>query len=216
VKTCGRPFVVLKTATSLDARVASRPGARTALTSTAANRRTQLLRASVDAIAAGSETIIVDDPLLTARDCQRVRPLVRVVFDRRLRTPVTARVFSTLSDGPVIIVTDARTAGAARWTELESAGATILEAAALDEAVTALLKWDVSTLLVEGGPRLQAAFYHARLVDRQHLIVAPVTLGPTGVPWLDESTFALTSVTRLVAEPRGPDTWIEADVHGNC
>ena len=75
---------------------------------------------------------------------------------------------------------------------------------------------DVSTLLVEGGPQLQAAFYQARLVDRQHLIVAPVMLGPAGVPWLDESTFSLASVGRLVAEQRGPDTWIEADVHGNC
>jgi diaminohydroxyphosphoribosylaminopyrimidine deaminase / 5-amino-6-(5-phosphoribosylamino)uracil reductase len=216
VKTCGRPFVMLKTATSLDARVASQPGVRTSLTSTPANRRTQLLRASVDAIAVGSETLVIDDPLLTARDCLRVRPLVRVVFDRRLRTPATARIFSTISEGPVIIVTDARPDVGRRRRELESAGATVLEADTLHEAVRALLNWDVSTLLVEGGPRLQTAFYQARLVDRQHLIVAPVTLGPAAVPWVDESIFALTSVTRLVAEPRGPDTWIEADVHGNC
>lgn len=216
VKTCGRPFVMLKTATSLDARVASQPGVRTLLTSTPANRRTQLLRASVDAIAIGSETLVVDDPLLTARDCQRVRPLVRVVFDRRLRTPATARILSTLSEGPVIIVTDAGPEAARRRGDLESAGATVLEADTLHEALRALLNWDVSTLLVEGGPRLQAAFYQARLVDRQHLIVAPVTLGPAAVPWVDESIFTLAAVTRLAAEPRGPDTWIEADVHGNC
>ena len=216
VKTCGRPFVVLKTATSLDARVASQPGVRTALTSLPANRRTQLLRASVDAIAVGSETLIIDDPLLTAREYQRVRPLVRVVFDRRLRTPPTARIFSTLSEGPVIIVTDARPDAAGRRRELESAGATVLETETLHEALRALLNWEVSTLLVEGGPRLQAAFYQARLVDQQHLIVAPVTLGPAAVPWVDESIFTLASVTRLVAEARGPDTWIEADVHGDC
>ena len=216
VKTCGRPFVILKTATSLDARVASQAGVRTSLTSTPANRRTQLLRASVDAIAVGSETLVVDDPLLTSREFQRVRPLVRVVFDRQVRTPATAKIFSTLSDGPVIIVTDARPGTARRRRELESVGATILEAEARHEALRALLKWDVSTLRVEGGPRLQAAFYQARLVDQQHLIVAPVMLGPAAVPWLDESIFTLASVTRLVAEPRGPDTWIEADVHGHC
>lgn len=216
VKACGRPSVILKTATSLDARVASRPGSRTQLTSPAANRKTHLLRASVDAIAVGSETVIVDDPLLTARECQRIRPLVRVIFDRRLRTSATARVFATLADGPVIIVTDGRTEAGSRGAALESAGATILQAENLTEAVRALLKWDVSTLLVEGGPRLQAAFYRARLVDQQHLIVAPVLLGAAGVPWVDESTFSLASVSRLVAEPRGPDTWIEADVHGNC
>ena len=63
-----------------------------------------LERAEVDAIAIGSETLLVDDPLLTARGVYRERPLTRVVFDRRLRTPPTARLFSTLDAGPVIIV----------------------------------------------------------------------------------------------------------------
>ena len=214
-KTQGRPLVILKTATSLDAKVAAAPGMRTPLTSGAANRKTHFLRALVDAIAVGSETVIVDNPLLTARECARVRPLTRVIFDRRLRTPVTARLFSTLPEGPVIIVTGpGQTAGEDR-ARLESAGATVLPAATLHEAVSELLKWDVSTLLVEGGPALQAAFHRAGLVDEQHLIIAPLTLGPAGVPWLDQATFNLASVTRLVAETRGPDTWIEADVHGD-
>ncbi|MBA3271095.1 MAG: bifunctional diaminohydroxyphosphoribosylaminopyrimidine deaminase/5-amino-6-(5-phosphoribosylamino)uracil reductase RibD, partial [Acidobacteria bacterium] len=79
VKTQCRPLVVLKAATSLDARVAARAGERTSISSMQANRRTHLLRASVDAIAVGSATLLIDDPLLTARECRRVRPLVRVV-----------------------------------------------------------------------------------------------------------------------------------------
>ena len=65
------------------------------------------MRAAVDAIAVGSETVLVDDPHLTAREVYRERPLVRVVFDRRLRTPARARLLSTLSAGPVIILTAA-------------------------------------------------------------------------------------------------------------
>ena len=69
---------------------------RTQLTSAEANRRTQRLRAAVDAVGVGSGTLLADDPVLTVRDCYRLRPLARVVFDRRLRTPSTARLFSTL------------------------------------------------------------------------------------------------------------------------
>ena len=82
---------MLKAAASLDALRRGGPGQRTAITSPEANRKTQRLRAAVDAVAVGSGTVLVDDPVLTARECDRVRPLVRVVFDRRLRTAAAAR-----------------------------------------------------------------------------------------------------------------------------
>ena len=128
----GRPFVILKAATSLDGRIAPQPGARTALTSAAALRRAQYERAWVDAIGVGSETMLVDDPLLTVREVYRERPLTRVVFDRRLRTPPTARVFSTLADGPVIVLTTAAAlpSGSPQATALADAGATVIAASA--------------------------------------------------------------------------------------
>ena len=214
IKRSQRPLVLLKAATSLDARVAARPGVRTQLTSQPANIKSQILRAAVDAIAVGAETVRVDDPLLTARSVHRVRPLVRVVFDRRLRTSPGARLFSTLSQGPVIIVTDGRDGDAAdRAQAIEAVGGVILVAQSLTESLRALLAWDISTLLVEGGPQLQAAFCEAGVVDRLHLVVTPQLLGPSGVPWLSGDTFPRDSWFDLVVEPRGPDTWIEADVH---
>jgi diaminohydroxyphosphoribosylaminopyrimidine deaminase/5-amino-6-(5-phosphoribosylamino)uracil reductase len=123
----GRPFVILKAAASIDGRIAEQTGTRTRLTSTAANRRVQYMRAQVDAVAVGSETVLVDDPMLTVRDVYRERPLTRVVFDRRLRTPPNARLFSTLAAGPVIILTS-RQAILERTSQraaLEQAGATI-------------------------------------------------------------------------------------------
>jgi diaminohydroxyphosphoribosylaminopyrimidine deaminase / 5-amino-6-(5-phosphoribosylamino)uracil reductase len=215
VTTRRRPLVICKAATSLDGRVARRPGERTAITSQGANRRTQVLRAAVDAIAVGSETVLVDDPLLTARECHRVRPLIRVVFDRRLRTPAAARLFTTLSEGPVIIMTRApRGAAAQRAAALEAVGATVVDAPTVGDALSALLARDVSTVLVEGGPRLQAALWEAKVIDRLHLIVASHVLGPDATPWLDDSVAPRASWSRLTVDPRGPDTWIEADVHG--
>lgn len=211
--TLGRPLVVLKAATSLDARVAARPGERTAISGREANQKTQRLRASLDAIAVGSETILVDDPLLTARGCFRERPLLRVIFDRRLRTPPAARVFSTLAHGPVVIVTGETAQPDAKAAALMTAGAQIIRAASLDLALTALYTHGVTTMLVEGGPTLQRAFAAAGLVDRVHLVIAPHVLGEQGVKWLDVQTLDRASWEPIAVEPRGTDIWIEADVH---
>ena len=108
-----RPFVILKAATSLDGCIAEAPGRRDRADVGArptATRTRSAPRSTPSASASG--TILADDPLLTARGVYRERPLTRVVFDRRLRTPPDARVLSTREAGPVIIVTTA--AGAAR------------------------------------------------------------------------------------------------------
>jgi diaminohydroxyphosphoribosylaminopyrimidine deaminase/5-amino-6-(5-phosphoribosylamino)uracil reductase len=213
INTLDRPLVILKAATSLDARVAARPGMRTNITSREANQRSQWLRASIDAIGVGSGTVGVDDPILTARGCYRERPLLRVVFDRRLQTSPTARLFSTLEHGPLIIVTATTEAASARGRRLQDAGARLLCADSLQAALTVLASEGVMTLLIEGGPTLQRAFVTAGLVDRLHLVIAPCVLGDQGVKWLDMQTWVLPATASVVAEPRGVDIWIEADVH---
>ena len=216
VKAQQRPLVLMKAAASLDARIAAGPGLRTAISSKEANRRTHILRASVDAVAIGSETLLVDDPLLTARECQRVRPLARVVFDRRLRANPKARLFSTTSDGPVIIVTGSKSGeAAARAAALEHAGAEVMEASSLADSLQQLAAREISTLLVEGGPTLQAALVRESLVDRLHLIVAPHLVGAAGIQWLGTESLDPFALSPVTIEPRGPDVWIEADVHGH-
>jgi len=124
----GRPFVILKAATSLDGRIAAGLGERTAITSREALRHAQYQRASVDAVAVGSGTVLVDDPMLTTREVFRERPLVRVIFDRRLRISPSARVLTTLAFGPVIILTSSLSMEQQprRVDALEQAGATIM------------------------------------------------------------------------------------------
>jgi diaminohydroxyphosphoribosylaminopyrimidine deaminase / 5-amino-6-(5-phosphoribosylamino)uracil reductase len=219
VQTQGRPMVVAKVATSQDAKIASAPGVRTALTSPQANRRTQRLRASVDAIGVGSATVIADDPVLTVRDLCRLRPLTRVVFDRRLRISPTARLFSTLEAGPVIIVTTAAAAGgqSAKADALKRAGATLLEASGcLPDDLRALVRFDVSTILLEGGAALHAAAWRAGVIDRVHVIVTPATLGDGGVPSFEGIVIPMSALVPIKVEQLGPDQWMEADVHGHC
>jgi len=216
VQTEGRPLVIVKAATSLDGRIAAAPGVRTPLTSAAANRRTQRLRGAVDAIAIGSGTVLADDPVLTARDCHRLRPLARVVFDRRLRTPATARLFSTLDAGPVIIVTTAETVGQhpERAAALRVAGATLVEGTGeLPADLRRLLEWDISTLLLEGGGALHAAAWQAGLVDRVIVIVAPTMLGEQGARVFDGLPVPMSRLVPVRVEALGPDAWMEADVY---
>src|SRR4030095_3735566 len=143
----GRSFVILKAAARIDCRIAEGVGKRTQITAAAANRRVQYTRAQVDAVAVGSETVLVDDPVLTAREIYRERPLTRVVFDRRLRTSPTARLFSTLAAGPVIILTSlgALAQKSAERAALERAGATIVapEESGMRAAMRALSAFEI-------------------------------------------------------------------------
>ena len=218
VQTEGRPMVVAKVATSIDSKIASAPGVRTPLTSADANRRTQRLRGAVDAIGIGSGTLLADDPVLTVRDCYRLRSLVRVVFDRRLRTPSTARILATRAQGPVIIVTT--TAAASQYPErteaLTKAGATIVTGSGdLCADLRELVRFDVSTLLLEGGAVMHAAAWQAGVIDRVHVIVAPTALGDGGVRLFDGIDVPLSELVPVRVEMLGPDTWMEADVHGH-
>ena len=213
-----RPFVIMKAAVSLDGRIAAGPGVRTQLTGAAANRLIHRQRAEVDAIAVGSGTIVVDDPLLTARGAYCARPLVRVVFDRRLRTGAGARLLSTLDAGPVIIITTPSAAAAApeRVHALTQAGARVEPLAADAQIPTALERLaaeGVTSLVVEGGAALHEAFWTAGVVDSVNVYVTPRTLGSDGVAWVPFPVLASGAVTDVRAIPAGEDVRIEGYVH---
>ena len=189
----GRPFVIVKAAASIDGRIARAPGLRTPLTSAAANRRVQYLRAQVDAVAIGSETLLADDPLLTVRDVYRERPLTRIIFDRRRRTPSTARIFSTGADGPVLVV--------------GSPGE------GLKSILRQLGREGIQSVLLEGGARIHAAAWDEDVVDYVQLYVTPAVLGPEGVPLFGGRPWSLSSLIDPKVELLGPDTLIEGYVH---
>jgi diaminohydroxyphosphoribosylaminopyrimidine deaminase / 5-amino-6-(5-phosphoribosylamino)uracil reductase len=211
-----RPFVILKAATSLDGRIAEAPGRRTMLTSAAANRHAHRVRAGIDAIGVGSGTVLCDDPDLTPRGAFRERPLVRVVFDRRLRTPSEARVLSTPDAGPVIIVTTATgAADSEARRRLEARGAQI-EVAANDTfraALERLAARQVGSLLLEGGGGVHAAAWDEGLVDYVRLYITPHVLGDGAVPLLPDRSFSATGLHERRIATLGPDVLIEGYVH---
>ena len=211
----GRPFVILKAATSADGFIAETSARATRLTSAAANRHAHRLRAAIDAVAVGVGTIVADDPQLTARSAYRERPLIRVIFDRSLRTPVSARVLSTLAAGPVIIVT---TEAAARRADLrsrlEGRGAEVLVAGTgrLSPALRLLGEREIASLLLEGGAAIHNAAWDEGVVDFVRLYISPRTIG-TGVPLLGDRSFSSAALIDRRVEAVGPDVLIEGYVH---
>jgi diaminohydroxyphosphoribosylaminopyrimidine deaminase/5-amino-6-(5-phosphoribosylamino)uracil reductase len=213
----GRPFVTLKAATSLDGRIAAAPGRRTQLTSLPALRHAHGVRAQVDALAVGSGTVVADDPLLTVREVYRARPLTRVVFDRRLRVPPTAKLFSTLAAGPVVVLTSTqamRDSGAA-IDAVRALGATVLglERDDIRTGLQMLGSLGIQSVVLEGGAALHGAAWDEGVVDAVQLYVAPVSLGADGVPLLEGRDFVSTALIERRVDLLGPDVLIEGYVH---
>ncbi len=185
----GRPLVTLKLATSLDGQIATGSGESRWITGPPARERGHLLRATHDAIMAGTGTVIADDPLLTCRlPGLGTRSPVRVVLDRRLRIPLSAHVIAEASQSPTWVLT-LPSADPARRRSLLAAGATVIDAVPdregyidLAGALAALGERGLTRLLVEGGAGLAAALLNAGLVDRLAWFHAPLVIGGDGTP----------------------------------
>ena len=215
-----RPFVTMKVALSRDGFVSASTGTRTLLTGAAANRLIHRERAEVDALGVGSGTMLADDPLLTPRGAYRTRPLARIIFDRSLRVPASARIFGTLTVGPVIILARKPVDPAAHpnYEALVSAGAKIelVDSAGgefISRAVSSLVRLEINSLLVEGGPTLHAALWAADVVDRVQIYQAPALLGPAGVPWFMTQSVSVDRLSEVKTTVLGEDVLIEGYVH---
>ncbi len=184
----GRPLVSLKLATSLDGRIATHGGDSRWITGEAARRRAHGLRAIHDAILVGTGTALVDDPELTCRlPGLGERSPVRVVLDRQLRLPTSAKLLATAQDVPTWVVTAAAGDALCRRS-LEGAGVLVIEVAAAPDgrlSVSATLQAlgvrGITRLLVEGGSALSASLLQQDLVDRVYWFRSASIIGGDGL-----------------------------------
>ena len=180
-----RAFVVLKAATSIDGRIATRTGESQWITGEAARAEGRRLRADLDAILVGVQTVLADNPKLTARHPGAKDP-VRVVLDSKLRTPPEATLVQTADQVPTVIMTTAAGDPVARQ-RLEAAGTRVVSMpedsfgrVSVVEATRWLVGEGLPGLLVEGGGAVHGAFMDAGLVDRLVWFGAPILLGGDG------------------------------------
>lgn len=207
-----RPQVTLKWAMSLDGKIATAAGESQWISGAAARRWALALREEHDVILVGVGTVLADDPRLDRRpDGSPTRsgtPILRVVLDRRLRTPLGARLFEV--PGPVLIYSESHDQERAERLRERGAEVVLLPEVSPATALADLGGRGVSSLLVEGGREVATAFFEADLYDRLEIAVAARLLagqmapGPLGGRGADKLAGA-PLVERLRARKCGPD-----------
>ncbi|MGI8713861.1 MAG: bifunctional diaminohydroxyphosphoribosylaminopyrimidine deaminase/5-amino-6-(5-phosphoribosylamino)uracil reductase RibD [Solirubrobacteraceae bacterium] len=178
----GRPWVLFKSAMTLDGKVATRSGDSKWISGESSRRRAHHWRAECDAVAVGVGTALADDPLLTARVDGVARQPRRVVFDSLGRLPLDAQLVRDARRVPLTVVVS-RAAPRTATGSLEAHGADVIvapgenEPARVCSALDQLGSAGVASILLEGGPHLAGAFLDAGEIDEIRLFLAPVILG---------------------------------------
>lgn len=213
----GRPMIALKTAMSLDGRIAVANGDSKWITGPEARRLGHRLRAAHDAILVGVGTALADDPRLDCRleGLESASPL-RVVLDSTLRLTLTHDLAAAARERPTWVIC-LEGADMARREALEHLGVRVLSApddgagrVAPDAVAHMLAEAGVTRLLIEGGGAVAAAFLAADLVDRIHAFRAPVVIGGDGLPGI-----GALGLDRVAEAPRfilRDASWIDDDV----
>ena len=224
----GRPFVVLKAAMTLDGKIATATGESQWITGSKARAHVHQLRSRVDAVAVGAETVLKDDPQLTARissgkaPTTGIRQPLRIIFDSRLRTPFGALVLQGIEQAPTVIATT-KLADPRKVERFRKMGVQVLvlprtgTRVSLGACLRVLGGMDVTSMLLEGGGELHAGFLRQGLVNRIHLYAAPALLGGQRTKGLlggrsPRRLAEIVPVSNLRVESLGADLLITGDL----
>ena len=182
----GRPWVLFKSAMTLDGKVATRAGDSQWISGEHSRELAHEWRAAVDAVVVGIGTALADDPQLTARPegvlAELPRQPRRVVFDSLARLPIASQLVAAAERIPLTVVVS-RAAARSDTDALETAGVQVLvatgenEPARVRSALDQLGSGGIASVLLEGGPHLAGAFLDAGEIDETRLFLAPLLLG---------------------------------------
>lgn len=177
------PFVLLKAGMSLDGKIATKTGQSKWITSSRAREYVQKLRWEYDAVLVGVNTVIRDDPELTLRiNKPKHRPLIKVILDSQLRTPLNSRTLRPQDRGRVIIFTSEKSKPEGRKA-LEERGVTVHIAPTknnhidLSYVCKTLGQEQVSSLMIEGGSEVNWNALEQKVVDKVVFIAASKIVG---------------------------------------
>ena len=210
--TRGRPFVLVKLATTFDGRVAVK--GRRYLSGKTAIKEVHRLRDRYDAVLVGSGTVLADDPALTVREVKGRDPL-RVVVDTDARTPLTAKVVRA-NDPQRTLIFVARDADMRRVSRLRDSGVLVTTLPRADGGLdlAAVLHWladkGVNTVLSEAGPKIASRLVGSGLADRLMLITAPIAVGDG--PTAFEGLGRVVELKSLKVRRLGEDVAMESDL----
>ena len=210
----GRPFVTLKAALSVDAKLTPAPSQRSTtsphwLTGEAARADVQQLRHASDAILTGIGTVLADNPSLADRtNLPRRRPLLRVILDNKLRIPLNSSLVQSAAND--LLVFCHASASADNEQQLINRGAQVErlnhELPSLPQVLEALHKRRILSVLTEAGSRLNGTLLTSNLADKLTLYYSETELGPDAIPFAEgiSSPYLLQQKLQQVARATFP------------
>ncbi|MBU9724022.1 MULTISPECIES: bifunctional diaminohydroxyphosphoribosylaminopyrimidine deaminase/5-amino-6-(5-phosphoribosylamino)uracil reductase RibD [Bacillaceae] len=194
------PFVTLKSATSLDGKIATSSGESKWITGEEAREDVHYLRHTHDAILVGVNTVLEDDPSLTTRLKYGGKNPVRVILDSKLRTPVHAKLISDKEAETWIITSSLR--DPIKKERLENEGVKIIEASGetieIPDILALLGKNEITSVLVEGGGTVNDAFLRSGQFHQVITYMAPLIIGGQA----SLSSFAGLGIEKLEEAPK--------------
>jgi len=185
--TTGRPFVILKTAMSLDGKIATRTGESFWITGIEARKRGHHLRNMVDAVLVGINTILKDNPELTVREIEgKIKNPKKIVLDPQARLPLSSKVLKIEPQNTIVVVSGQ--APKSRIEKLKSKGAQTLSFKTknwifpMDQLMKELGRQKITSILIEGGGLTNASALSAGIVDKINFFISPKIIGGKGSP----------------------------------
>lgn len=177
------PYVLMKTAATLDGKISTVSGESRWISSKASREYVHYLRNNMMAIMVGIGTVITDNPMLTTRlEGKMCKSPTAIIIDSKLRIPLNSRVFETLKERKVIIAVTEE-ADKNKIKKLEDIGVSIIKTPLKEEKVdlkylmTKLGELGIDSILLEGGSTLNFSFLKEKLVDKVMCFIAPIMLG---------------------------------------
>ncbi|MGI6451989.1 MAG: bifunctional diaminohydroxyphosphoribosylaminopyrimidine deaminase/5-amino-6-(5-phosphoribosylamino)uracil reductase RibD [Syntrophomonadaceae bacterium] len=181
--TTGKPFVTVKTAMTLDGKIATYTGDSRWITGEKARQFVHQLRNNYDAIMVGIGTVLADDPLLNTRlDMKETRDPVRVIIDGNLDLPEEGQIARSSINQRTLVFT-ARIEKADKARRLKAMGMEVIEVGGspsqvpIDQVLDELGQREICSVLVEGGAELNAYLFEHKLVDKVYWFIAPKIIG---------------------------------------
>ena len=207
-----KPFIAIKTASTIDGKIATKTFSSKWITSETAREEVQRLRNKYDAILTGSGTVIKDNPSLA---CINGKSPTRIIIDSKLQTPLTSKVYN--NDGTKIIIATAQESKENLPQNIELLQCPLTDKGKIDLnfLVNKLYEKGIMSILIEAGALLNGAFLKAELADKIYLFIAPKILGDSHACSSFEG-FSLNNINECInlkfdeIKPFPPDIMIEA------
>lgn len=217
--TTKRPYVILKSAITLDGKIAAYTGHSKWITNELSRANTHTTRKKCAAIMTGIGTVLADDPMFSCR-CENPSNPIRVICDTGLKVPMDSNIVKTAFEIPTYIATSSDNTDKAA--ELEKNGVKILKIAKnetgidLDELMSVLGEMNIDSVLIEGGAKMHTSALKAGIVNKLQVYIAPKIMGGDGISAFSAMGISKASDAFELKNPQlqmfGDDVMIEYEV----